>query len=183
MKPKVQSPIKLINNCGAIYPEKYLKEAMIWYAKGTLFKKKVISMNGKYPAVSIYKEKVHIHRLLMMYKHKTKFPTNIHIHHKDGNKLNSTISNLEVLSAEEHMSLTNKERVFTISHRLKIAEANKKRKGMKLKNYSGIEIQHIIPFLTKGWSINKIAKYLSVDWSTIKNRIHQHPELLNKQSE
>lgn len=61
MKPKVQSPIKLINNCGA--------------------------MNGKYPAVSIYKEKVHIHRLLMMYKHKTKFPTNIHIHHKDGDKL------------------------------------------------------------------------------------------------
>ena len=33
-------------------------------------------------------------------------------------------------------------------------------------------------FLGKGWSINKIAKYYGCDWSTVKNRIYDNPELL-----
>lgn len=35
------------------------------------------------------------------------------VHHKDGNKLNNTISNLEVLSAEEHQILHMKEQGYT----------------------------------------------------------------------
>ena len=36
--------------------------------------------------------------------------------------------------------------------------------------------------LASGVSINKIAKYFGCDWSTVKARIHENPELLEVKS-
>lgn len=37
-------------------------------------------------------------------------------------------------------------------------------------------------FLSKGYSINKISKIYGCDWSTVKNRINENPELLEELS-
>lgn len=47
-------------------------------------------MFGNYPAVTIFKEKIHIHRLLMMYWNGIrKLDKNTYVHHINENKLNA----------------------------------------------------------------------------------------------
>lgn len=50
------------------------------------------------------------HRLIMEIYLKRKLKRSEDVHHKDGNKNNNTINNLEVLSHGKHSTITNKER-------------------------------------------------------------------------
>lgn len=61
-----------------------------------------VYMNGLYPAVFINGHNMHIHRLEWE-KHNGPIPNGFIIHHKDGNKLNWNIDNLEMLSRAEHI--------------------------------------------------------------------------------
>lgn len=60
----------------------------------------------------------------------------------------------------------------------KLSEANRKRKGVPHKKRRHIPQIQMYALLASGMSINGIAKYYGVDWSTIKSRIHDNPELL-----
>lgn len=118
-RAKIQRKIEWINDAQAIFDEQLLNLAVEWWAGNPLNRKKKISMHGKYPAVSIYAEKIHLHRLLASYIEGKHLPRKLYVHHKDGNKLNSSIDNLEVQTAEQHQRLTNKGRVQTLSHKVK----------------------------------------------------------------
>jgi hypothetical protein len=59
-------------------------------------------MNGDYPAIWINDKSVHIHRLEWM-KHHGKIPKGYIVHHKDENKLNWSIDNLELITRSEHL--------------------------------------------------------------------------------
>lgn len=59
-------------------------------------------MDGKYPAICINGKNVHVHRLVWI-DNFGKIPTECVIHHKDENKLNWNIENLELLSRSEHI--------------------------------------------------------------------------------
>lgn len=59
-------------------------------------------MNGKYPAIFLNGRNQHVHRLEWR-KHNGEIPKGYVIHHKDGNKLNWDIHNLELLSRSEHI--------------------------------------------------------------------------------
>lgn len=61
-----------------------------------------VYMNGKYPAVCINGKNVHVHRLVWE-DNFGKIPTGYVIHHKDENKLNWDINNLELLSRKDHI--------------------------------------------------------------------------------
>ena len=61
-----------------------------------------VYMNGKYPAVFIDGKNQHVHRLQWI-KYHGEIPEGYVVHHKDGNKLNWDIENLEVLSRSEHI--------------------------------------------------------------------------------
>ena len=175
---KEQKPIIIKNQCNAIFDEEELKKAIIWYSERPVSRIKTVYIHGKYPAVSIYFQKIHIHRLLMMYWFQRDLDRNEYIHHKDGNRLNATKENLELIDASIHQSLHNKGKILSKEHRRKIVEANRKRKGVKMKKRVNIPLNELKEFLGKGWSINKIAKYYGCDWSTVKNRIYDNPELL-----
>ena len=63
--------------------------------------------NRNYYQISTTKEgnsKKYLHRLIYEEFWGVKLPTEIHIHHKDGNKLNNCILNLEALTPVEHYS-------------------------------------------------------------------------------
>src|SRR5699024_765656 len=155
-----------------------LEKAIIWYSDKPVARLRKIYMHGNYPAVSIYHEKIHVHRLLMMYWEKRRLNREEYVHHKDENKLNALKSNLEIMPESEHQSLHTKGRRFSKEHRKKIAEANKKRKGIKVRRKYNIPNDELRSHLKNGKSINWIAKHFGVDWSTIKSRVNENPELL-----
>ena len=175
---KSTKPLIFINDCNAIFDEKLLEEAIYWYSSKPVAQTKHIFIHGCYPAISIYGEKIHIHRLIKMYSIGHDLDVNEFVHHIDGNKLNSSLNNLAVIDSHKHGSLHNKGRHFSEEHKRKIAEANHKRKGIKIKKR--VEMPELKELLEKGYSINKIANYYGCDWSTVKNRIYENPELLEE---
>lgn len=178
---KKQKTIEFINKCNCIVDFEELEKAIMWYSNKPVTRLKSIYLHGQYPAVSIYQEKIHVHRLLMMYWNKRKLLSYEQVHHKDENKLNALRSNLEITLAGIHQSYHNKCKLFTSSHKEKIGLANKNRKGMKMKKHVYIPLDELKMLIDSGYSINSIAKKFNCDWSTVKNRIYENPELLEDQ--
>lgn len=173
-----QKPIEFVNKCGCVVDYRELEKAIIWYSDKPVTRLKTIFKHGSYPAVSIHAEKIHVHRLLMMYWLKRRIPREEQVHHKNENKFDSTKNNLELLQQGEHQSLHNKGKKFSEEHRQKIASANKKRKGMKMKKSVRVPLVELKALLDQGHSINSIAKRFNCDWSTVKNRIEENLEIL-----
>ena len=102
------------------------------------------------------------------------------VHHKDENKLNSLKENLEIVSDSIHLSGHNIGKKLSDAHKSQIALANKKRKGAKHKKTVNIPFNELEILLNKGFSINSIASLYKCDWSTVKSRIYENPELLER---
>lgn len=129
---KTQKTIELVNACGAIYEEDQVVGALLWLAE--LYGKPVIRLKqvflyGKYPGISVYGDKIHLHRALGMswwrdidYEFDIKY-----VHHINGNKLDARKVNLELVDAREHQIHHTKGRTFTVEHRAKISEGNRNR--------------------------------------------------------
>lgn len=61
-----------------------------------------VYMNGDYPAIFLDGQSQHVHRLVWI-KHNGEIPKGYVVHHKDENKLNWDIENLELISRSEHL--------------------------------------------------------------------------------
>ena len=94
---------------------------MLWYQDKPTSRLKHIYMFGNYPAVTIFKEKIHIHRLLMMYWNGIrKLDKNTYVHHIDENKLNASKDNLMFINASLHQSKHNKGKTISEYQKEKI---------------------------------------------------------------
>jgi hypothetical protein len=178
MTVKKQRKIIIENKCNCIVGESLLIKAMIWYAGRPQCSKKTIFLHGRYPAVGIFHEKIHVHRLIMLFLNRSHILKGIVSHHKDGNCLNATVDNLELMPHGIHASLHNKGKVLTLKHRAKIAENNRLRKGIPHKEKVHIDLNLLKKYLSEGMSINKCARYFKCDWTTIRKRIHDNPEII-----
>lgn len=181
MRPKVQKKIEFDNTCNCIVDLALLEKAIIWYSEGTLKGKRKIYMHGEYAAVSVFNKKIHVHRLLMLFNSRGDICSNIHVHHKDENKLNCLVRNLELKQAGAHVREHLKGRTLTKEHRKKISEANKKRKGIKMKKRVQIDLDILKKDLESGLSINAIAIKNKCSWDTIKLRIYENPNLCKQE--
>ena len=127
---KEQKPIQFINKCDCIVNERLLEKAIIWYSDKPVTRLKSIYMYGRYPSVTIYKKKLHIHRLLMMYKLQRQLKSNEYIHHINGNVLNCMTHNLILIDSSEHQRMHNVGRKQTDEHiRKRINATTKTRYG------------------------------------------------------
>ena len=61
-----------------------------------------VYMNGEYPAIFLHGKNQHVHRLEWM-KHHGEIPDGCVIHHKDEDKTNWNIDNLELISRSNHV--------------------------------------------------------------------------------
>lgn len=177
-----QKNIKFINDCDCIVNETELEKAILWYQKSPTAQIKHIYMHGAYPAVSIHKEKLHVHRLLMLYWHDGVIG-NKQIHHKNGNKKDSSRVNLALIDAGIHQSIHNKGKTISDKTRDAIVRFNHSRKGCRMRRKRGdITPKMVFEYREKGMSFNKISKITGLDWGCVKQRyidaIHDNPELL-----
>lgn len=178
MTIKFQKSIEFINECNCVVDFDDLERAILWYQSRPTLSIKKIYLHGNYPAVSIHNEKMHVHRLLMQYWLKTRLPFEYSVHHLNENKLDARKENLSLVFNSAHNSGHNKGKTLSDSHREKIALANKKRKGMKMKKRVHIPADGLRTFLNEGKSINWIALHYNCDWSTVRARIYENPELV-----
>lgn len=123
---KKQKPISFNSSVEVLFDKEDLKKAIIWYSQKPVAQLKHVYLHKKYYTVSIYEEKIHIHRLLMMFWMQRDLEPTEYVHHKNGNRFNNLKENLEILPASIHQSMTNKGRKFTQKHKDKIKKANKK---------------------------------------------------------
>lgn len=182
MTIKVQKSISWINDCGCVIDLELLSKAVLWYANAPVQKVKHIYLYGEYAAVSIGREKVHVHRLLMEFSIGHKLDSKLSVHHLDENKLNDEISNLAIMVNKYHnqhhmenFKPSEKQIAATI-------EANHRRKGTHNAKHINIPYTELRSFISKGKSINWIANFYGCDWPTINARIHENPELLEVDS-
>jgi len=117
------SATQFINEVMADFITSDLRDAIHWYAQRGVAPTKRVFMYGRYPAVSIYDKKIHIHRLLMMYYEERDLERSEYVHHIDGNPLNALPDNLEIQSAPKHQSQANKGIPHTNEHRRNAANA------------------------------------------------------------
>lgn len=184
---KEQKRIYFINDCGALVDYSELANAVLWYAKSPVMSEKHIYMHGNYPAVSIHKEKIHIHRLLMMYWIGSNLPKDYFVHHIDENKLNATKENLSLVFSSTHQSRHNKGKTISDEQKKRIREFNHAQKGKRRKYKVEISAKQVYDLKSQGYSFNKISQVLGLDWGCVKQRyedfIHDNPELLEGESE
>ena len=111
-----QKPLQFNSPADVLFDAAELKVAILWYSSKPVARLKHIFLYGRYYAVSIYEEKLHIHRLLMTYWLKRDLEPTEYVHHKNGNKFNNLRENLELLPASLHQSVTNKGRKQSATH-------------------------------------------------------------------
>lgn len=182
---KVQQKIDIVNDCFAIVDYKELEKAILWYSDRPVVSKKHIFMYGNYPAVSIGKDKIHIHRLMMMYWLDCRIPREFSVHHINENKLDSRKENLAVILNSSHISKHGKGKAVSDKVRNRMVTYNHARKGTRQPFHrADISYSDVKKMLDKGYSLNKIAKTLGCDWSTVKARVEDlknNPELLESE--
>lgn len=180
---KQQKTIRFINDCACIVDEKELSSAIIWYQKKTTAHIKHIYMHGAYPAVSIHEEKIHVHRLLMLYWKDGIIPNGKQVHHVNGNKMDASRCNLILVDSGAHQSMHNKGKQISNKTREAIIRFNHSRKGCRMRRKrEDITPNMVLELKNAGMSFNKISKITGLDWSCVKQRykdaIHDNPELL-----
>lgn len=180
---KQQKTIIFINDCACIVDEKELSSAIIWYQKKPTAHIKHIYMHGAYPAVSIHKEKIHVHRLLMLYWNNGTISNEKQVHHKNGNKMDARRCNLILVNSGEHQSMHNKGKQISKKTKEAIISFNHSRKGCRMKRKrEDITPNMVLEFRNAGMSFNKISKITGLDWSCVKKRyedaIYDNPELM-----
>lgn len=117
MTVKIQKKIEFNNTCNCIVDYNELENAILWYIEKPVQSIKKIYIHGNYPAITINREKIHIHRLLMEYWLKTDIPRNFYVHHINENKLDARKENLALIFMTTHQSKHNKGKVISQKQR------------------------------------------------------------------
>ena len=85
----------------------------------------------KYKIISVGFKKVYEHRVIMEQFLNRKLSLNELVHHKDGNKRNNNIENLEIITRGEHASLHHKGKKYSKKLKLKMGKAIKEKHAVK----------------------------------------------------
>jgi len=177
-----QKPIEFNSPNEVLFDTDELKKAILWYTDKPVCRLKHVYLHGRYYAVSIYDQKIHIHRLLMMYWLQRDLSPYEHVHHINGNRFNNLRDNLEIMHASIHISHHQKGIPKSDEHKLKISTANKRRKGIRLKRKYAFDTDDLLAIANGTETTNSIAEKYICDWSTVnrhyKEFLYENPELL-----
>ena len=136
------------------YPERELKKSI----NSSGYYKVILRKNG-------VGKNFYLHRLLAT--HFIPNPNNLpEVNHKDGNKLNYNLDNLEWISKSDNSihAFNNNLRYVTGYNKTKVGEGHRR--------FSEDDVNEIRSYYNDGWAMNEIAEYMNCYDSTINNIIH-----------
>jgi hypothetical protein len=125
-----------------------------------------IYMYRGYAGISLKHNKVSVHRIIGKYMVGYDFGNDICVHHIDGNKLNNTVSNLQVI----RNSLHTKEH-YLVQY---VSDEHKKNFGNRAKDIisrKDVTEERVRELRNKGLTIPQIAKELKCGYNTVCRRL------------
>lgn len=162
-----------INECGCICDTDALIVSIINKCKKQNKQVKdcyrIMLRNG-YPSVCIAHNRYYVHRLVWEGVHGVLEEEQI-IHHKDQNKLNNNINNLECLTNEQHSQLHGAARK-DLDLRSESGKWRSVESAAKKRYRREITKEKIVSMQKQGLTIGEIAKKLNCGKNTICRRLH-----------
>lgn len=119
-----------------------------------------------YAGISLKHDKVSVHRLIGKYMVGCDLSNEISVHHIDGNKLNNSISNLQVLRNSLH---TKEHNLVQYASKDKLRE-NAKLGTEKIKR-NDVTTEIVKELRNKGYTIPQMAQKLNCGYNTICRRL------------
>ena len=174
-------PILFEHKTNATFSGDDLVDAMLIKANGKPIQQiKSIFLHGRYPAISLFGKKYHIHRILAEHYMGRQLESCELVHHVNGVSWDAKKDNLQITTASLHNKYHLTGRILSSRERQVISDRNRKRKGERRKYKVAIPLHRIKQMLSDGMSVNAIANHFECAWSTIKKRTTDNPELLEK---
>ena len=161
--------MRFINDCNCIVDYSILEKAITDECKRrNVVPKEVykIYLWRGYPGISIKHDKVSIHRIIGKYMVGYDLPSNIVVHHIDGNKLNNKISNLQVMKSELHTKEHNIVQYVSTDYMSGY--------GNRMKNIisrTDVTREKVVELRKRGFTISGIAKELHCGYNTVCRRL------------
>lgn len=161
--------MKFINSCNCIVDYNILEKAIIEECNRRGIEPKdsykIYDYRG-YAGISLKHDKVSIHRIIGKYMVGFNFGRNICVHHLDGNKMNNSISNLQVIRSELHIK----------EHDLHkyIPEDYKRNFGKRMKpivSRTDVTKENVAELRRMGLTIQEFAKKLNCGKNTVSRRL------------
>lgn len=171
-RSSVKRPYGFKNLCNAIYDESLLLSAFHWYIDGNYPPKRQrdkqsIFSGGYpgYPCVSVNREQVNIHILIMMYKLNVRELDGYIVHHKDENILNANIDNLVLLTRAEHNAIHHENKHVSSDTRRKLSIKTKS--NNRRRDISGADVYRM---RESGMIWRDIGKAYNAHKDTVRSR-------------
>ena len=157
------------NVCSCIVDYNILENAIIEECQRRKIKPKnnyKIYMYRGYAGISIKHEKVSVHRIIGKYMVGYDFGPEIIVHHIDGNKLNNSVNNLQVLKNSLHIKQHN---LVSFMDKDKLREnAKKATEAIKRKDITEEQVKKL---RKEGFTIKEIAQMLNCGVNTVNRRL------------
>jgi hypothetical protein len=160
------------NTCNCLVDYQILENSIIQEClrKGITPKQNYkIYIHRGYSCISIKHDKVDVHRIIGNYINGNLLNSNIFVHHKNGNKFDNQLDNLEILTNSEHIKI----------HKIyQKADINKLKqnaiKGCISMSRKDFTKQNVIDMKNKGLTYLQISSILNCGYNTVKRRIHEN---------
>ena len=161
--------MEFINSCNCIVDYDILEKAIIAECdrRGIEPKQsyKIYDFRG-YAGISLKHDKESVHRIIGKYMVKFDFDSDINVHHLDGNKMNNSISNLQVIRKDLHIKQHDIHQYVPESHKRSFGERVK-----PIVSRADVTKEKVTELREMGLTISEIAKKLNCGRNTVKRRL------------
>ena len=161
--------MEFINSCNCIVDYNILEKAIIAECDRRGIKPKnsykIYDYRG-YAGISLKHNKESVHRIIGKYMVGFNFDKNIHVHHLDGNKMNNSVSNLQVIRNDLHFKAHDVHKYIPEDYKRSFGERMR-----PIVSRTDVTKENVTELRKIGLTIQEIAKKLNCGENTVYRRL------------